>query len=86
MKSRLYYILFLVYVIAVAFVLYVNGVFTGGEGSLVNLTINIVFLIIIGIFYNFILYKIEIYTYFFTDSNIHFLYKKTRCINILFPY
>ena len=51
MKSRLYYILFLVYVIAVAFVLYVNGVFTGGEGSLVNLTINIVFLIIIGILF-----------------------------------
>ncbi len=51
MKSRLYYILFLIYVVAAAFVLYVNGVFTGEEGSLVNLTINIVFLIIIGILF-----------------------------------
>lgn len=51
MKSRLYYLLFLIYVIAAAFVLYVNGVFTGEEGSLVNLTINIAFLIIIGILF-----------------------------------
>lgn len=49
MKSRLYYALYFLYVIVVAFVLYLNGVFTGEEISLVNLSINIGFLIIIGI-------------------------------------
>ena len=43
MKNRFYYVLFLVYVIVVAFVLYVNGVFTGDEASLMNLTINVGF-------------------------------------------
>ncbi len=51
MKNRLYYILFLLYAIVVAFVLYVNGVFTGGKGSFVNLAINIGFLIIIGVLF-----------------------------------
>ena len=37
MKNRLYYVLFLLYAIVVAFILYVNGVFTGGDVSLVNL-------------------------------------------------
>ena len=52
MKSRLYYALYFLYVIVVAFVLYLNGVFTGEEISLVNLSINIGFLIIIGIVFN----------------------------------
>lgn len=51
MKNRFYYVLFLVYVIVVAFVLYVNGVFTGDEASLMNLTINVGFLVIIGVIF-----------------------------------
>ena len=51
MKSRLYYVLYFLYAIVVAFVLYLNGVFTGEEISLVNLAINIGFLIIIGILF-----------------------------------
>lgn len=51
MKSRLYYALYFLYVIVVAFVLYLNGVFTGEEISYVNLSINIVFLIIIGVIF-----------------------------------
>ena len=51
MKNRLYYILFLLYAVVIAFVLYLNGVFTGGEVSLVNLAINIGFLIIIGVLF-----------------------------------
>ncbi|MDE6620145.1 MAG: MotA/TolQ/ExbB proton channel family protein [Lachnospiraceae bacterium] len=51
MKRKLYYVLFLLYVIVVAFVLYLNGVFTGEWDSSVNLVINIGFLIIIGILF-----------------------------------
>ena len=51
MKSRLYYVLYFLYVIVVAFVLYLNGVFTGEEIALVNLAINVGFLIIIGIIF-----------------------------------
>lgn len=51
MKNRLYYVLFLLYAIVVAFVLYANGIFTGEETSLLNLTINIGFLIIIGVLF-----------------------------------
>ena len=51
MKNRLYYILFLVYAVVAAFVLYLNGVFTGWEDSTVNLAINVGFLIIIGILF-----------------------------------
>ena len=51
MKNRLYYILFLLYAVVIAFVLYLNGIFTGGEVSLVNLAINIGFLIIIGVLF-----------------------------------
>ncbi len=51
MKSRLYYALYFLYVIVVAFVLYLNGIFTGEEISYVNLSINIVFLIIIGVIF-----------------------------------
>lgn len=51
MKNKLYYSLFLFYVLVAAFVLYVNGVFTGAEASLVNLMINMGFLIIIGVLF-----------------------------------
>lgn len=51
MKSKLYYILYFLYAIVVAFVLYLNGVFTGELGSYTNLVINVVFLIIIGILF-----------------------------------
>ena len=51
MKNRLYYVLFLLYAIVIAFVLYVNGVFAGKDVSLVNLAINIGFLIIIGVLF-----------------------------------
>ena len=51
MKSKLYYALYFLYVIVVAFVLYLNGVFTGEDISLVNLGINIGFLIVIGILF-----------------------------------
>lgn len=51
MKGKLYYALYFLYVIVVAFVLYLNGVFTGEEVSLVNLSINVGFLIIIGILF-----------------------------------
>lgn len=51
MKSKLYYVLYFLYAIVVVFVLYLNGVFTGEEISLVNLSINIGFLVIIGILF-----------------------------------
>ena len=51
MKSRLYYVLYFLYVIVVAFVLYLNGVFSGEWSSSVNLIINIVFLVLIGILF-----------------------------------
>ncbi len=51
MKSKLYYVLYFLYAIVVAFVLYLNGVFTGEWGSYINLAINIGFLIIIGIIF-----------------------------------
>lgn len=51
MKSKLYYVLFFLYVIVVAFVLYLNGVFTGEWSSSINLIINIGFLIVIGILF-----------------------------------
>ncbi len=51
MKSKLYYVLYFLYAIVVAFVLYLNGVFTREISSYTNLVINIVFLIIIGILF-----------------------------------
>lgn len=51
MKRRLYYVLFPTYALVVAFVLYMNGVFTGETGSKVNLAININFLVIIGVLF-----------------------------------
>ena len=51
MRSKLYYVLYFLYAIVIAFVFYLNGVFTGEEISVVNLSINIGFLIIIGILF-----------------------------------
>ena len=51
MKSRLFYGLFIVYAAMVAFVLSINGVFTGEIESVSNLVINGVFLGIIGILF-----------------------------------
>ena len=51
MKRKKYYVLFLLYVIVVAFVLYLNGVFTGEWETSVNLIINVGFLAIIGILF-----------------------------------
>lgn len=51
MKSRLYYALYFLYVIVAAFVLYLNGVFTGEDISYINLSINVGFLVIIGVIF-----------------------------------
>lgn len=51
MKGKLYYALYFLYAIVIVFVLYLNGVFTGEEISVVNLAINIGFLVIIGILF-----------------------------------
>lgn len=51
MKNKLYYILFVFYVLMVGFILYINGVFTGEAASLVNLLINVGFLLLIGILF-----------------------------------
>lgn len=51
MKNKLYCFLFPLYIIVAGIVLYVNGVFTGEGGSVVNLAINIGFLVVIGILF-----------------------------------
>lgn len=51
MKNKLYFVLLLFYAVVTAVVLYVNGVFTGAEGSPVNLLINLGFLVVIGILF-----------------------------------
>jgi len=51
MKNKLFYGLFFVYAVMFAFILYINGVFTGGVESLSNLLINVVFLVIIGVMF-----------------------------------
>ncbi len=51
MKSRLYFLLFPLYAMAVFFVLYVNGVFSGEISSIGNLAINIGFLTVIGVLF-----------------------------------
>ena len=79
MKNRLYYILFPVYAIVVAFILYVNGVFTPEEGSGINLAINVGFLIIIGVIFvisaikfsrlNFVTDELQDFTYQLQKAN-----------------
>lgn len=51
MKNKLYYILFLLYIITLAIILYINGVFTGTVTSFSNLLINVGFLVVIGIMF-----------------------------------
>lgn len=51
MKNKLYYILFLLYVLMVVFILYINGVFTGEVTSISNLLINLSFLLVIGVMF-----------------------------------
>lgn len=51
MKNKLFYGLFLVYAVMFAFILYINGVFTGKVESMSNILINIVFLLIIGVMF-----------------------------------
>lgn len=51
MKNKLFYGLFLAYAVMVAFILYINGVFTGEVTSVSNLVINGVFLVIIGVLF-----------------------------------
>ena len=49
-RNKLYYILFVLYILATAFVLYVNGIFTGNVASFLNLAINGVFLLVMVMF------------------------------------
>lgn len=51
MKNKLYYLLFPVYAVVLAFILYINGVFSGGVSLNVNLLINLGFLVVIGIIF-----------------------------------
>lgn len=51
MKNKSYRVLFIFYLLTVAFILYINGVFTGEMSSLSNLIINVVFLAVIGILF-----------------------------------
>lgn len=51
MKNKLYYILAVLYILMFAFILYINGVFTGEMGSVSNLLINVGFLLIIGVLF-----------------------------------
>lgn len=51
MKNKLYYTLFLFYLMTVIFIFYINGVFTGDVSSITNLLINGGFLVIIGILF-----------------------------------
>ncbi|MBE5874594.1 MAG: MotA/TolQ/ExbB proton channel family protein [Lachnospiraceae bacterium] len=53
MKNKICYGLLFVYLVVVIFILYLNGVFTGEVTDMVNLIINGVFLIIIGILFAF---------------------------------
>ena len=49
MKKNMYYLLFPLYALVLAFILYINGVFTGEVTSVVNVLINVGFLLVIGI-------------------------------------
>lgn len=51
MKNKLCYGLLFVYLVVVVFILFLNGVFTGDITDWVNLIINLVFLLIIGILF-----------------------------------
>ena len=49
MKRKSYYFLFVLYILMLGFILYINGVFTGEIGSISNFAINLTFFILIGI-------------------------------------
>ncbi len=51
MRNKLFWLLCPLYVLVFAFILYVNGVFTGRVVSLSNLLINVCFLLVIGILF-----------------------------------
>lgn len=51
MKNRAYYVLYLLYLLMVAFILYINGVFTGDISSMSNIWINVGFLAVIGVIF-----------------------------------
>lgn len=43
MKRKSYYFLFVLYILMLGFILYINGVFTGEIGSISNFAINLAF-------------------------------------------
>lgn len=51
MKNKLFYLLFPVYAAVFVFILYINGVFTGENVGLINLSINVGFLLVIGVLF-----------------------------------
>ena len=51
MKKQMYYLLFPLYAMVLAFILYINGAFTGEVTSVVNLVINVGFLLVIGVMF-----------------------------------
>lgn len=51
MKKKLYYLLFPLYAMMLVFILYINGAFTGEVTSVVNLLINVGFLLVIGVMF-----------------------------------
>ncbi len=51
MKNRIYYTLFVFYALIVVFILYINGVFSGGFALDVNLLINLGCLAVIGVIF-----------------------------------
>lgn len=51
MKNKLFYLLFVLYIMMVVLILYINGVFTGQMTGMGNLIINVGFLVIIGILF-----------------------------------
>lgn len=51
MKKNLYYLLFPLYAMMLVFILYINGAFTGEVTSVINLVINVGFLLVIGVMF-----------------------------------
>ena len=51
MKKNMYYLLFPLYALVLALILYINGVFTGEVTSVVNVLINVGFLLVIGVMF-----------------------------------
>ena len=49
MKRKSYYFLFVLYILMLGFILYINGVFTEEIGSISNFAINLTFFILVGI-------------------------------------